>query len=560
MAGHPGWYFGIQGFYSDVDDLDGDLKIVTPETTTGTPNDCLLTLRLLGLDQALPPLLSPQLCILGDNSTLEINPGSSVRTSSNIRMDAGAAGGFTIGYAFDGGLRPELDFTYAESDIKRIDSGNTSVDGDGSTLTAMRLMGNVWLDLDFGDFAPYVGGGFGMQNTELDTSETADDDTFAYQFGGGLAFWFNPQLALSLDYRYIVAEEAKFKFDEAASGVTATRDGEYQAQNIGASLRYSFGAEGKDSDGDGIPDLKDRCPNTPPGVQVYSDGCPVDLDQDGVPDYLDKCPGTPPGSPVDANGCPLDSDADGVPDHLDQCPGTPVGVKVDTKGCPLDSDGDGIPDSLDQCPGTVRGQAVDAKGCPITDSDGDGIPDYLDKCPSSPKGSKVGPDGCPLDSDGDGIPDDQDECPHTPKGLKVLPNGCALEGDCRTPRPGEQVDANGCAVDQRFILRGVKFELDSDRLTKPSEEILNGVADTLAFYPKVTVEVSGHTDNVGTDAYNLGLSERRSNSVKRYLTSRGVAADRMRPFGYGESAPIESNDTEEGREENRRVEFKVLQK
>jgi outer membrane protein OmpA-like peptidoglycan-associated protein len=218
------------------------------------------------------------------------------------------------------------------------------------------------------------------------------------------------------------------------------------------------------------------------------------------------------------------------------------------------------PDYLDQCPGTPRGKSVNAQGCEVTDRDGDGIPDNLDKCPDSPPGTAVGPDGCPLDSDGDGIPDYLDECPNTPKGLKVLPNGCALEGDCRKPRPGEAVDTKGCAVDKRFILRGVKFEFDSDRLTKPSELILNDVADTLAFYPDLVVEVSGHTDNIGTDAYNLGLSERRSNSVKRYLMGRGIPGDRMRPVGYGESQPIESNDSEAGREENRRVEFKVIGK
>jgi outer membrane protein OmpA-like peptidoglycan-associated protein len=231
---------------------------------------------------------------------------------------------------------------------------------------------------------------------------------------------------------------------------------------------------------------------------------------------------------------------------------------VDGRGCPLDSDGDGIPDYLDLCPGTRPGSAVNAQGCDISDKDGDGIPDNLDKCPDSPPGMKVGPDGCPLDSDGDGIPDDQDECPNTPPGLKVLPNGCALKGDCRTPRPGEKVDAKGCAVDQRFVLRGVKFEFDSDRLTKPAEKILDDVGDTLAAYPDVSVDVEGHTDSTGTDSYNLGLSERRANAVKKYLAGRGVKAGRLRPVGFGETKPIANNATPEGQEENRRVEFKVI--
>jgi OmpA-OmpF porin, OOP family len=133
---------------------------------------------------------------------------------------------------------------------------------------------------------------------------------------------------------------------------------------LNAGLSYYFG-RAKDSDYDGVPDSRDMCPNTPLGVKVDADGCPLDSDGDGVPDYLDKCPNTPTGVKVDADGCPLDSDGDGVPDYLDKCPNTPTGVKVDVNGCPLDSDGDGVPDYLDKCPNTPMGVQVDADGCPI---------------------------------------------------------------------------------------------------------------------------------------------------------------------------------------------------
>ena len=275
-------------------------------------------------------------------------------------------------------------------------------------------------------------------------------------------------------------------------------DDTFYVWDVGLGVRYKFGAFPADDDGDGVPNGQDKCPDTPRGVTVYSDGCPVDLDGDGVPDYLDKCPNTPKGTIVGPNGCPADSDGDGVPDNLDKCPGTPVG-------------------------------------------------------------QKVGPDGCPLDSDGDGIPDDQDQCPNTPPGLKVLPDGCAPSGDCRRPRPGEAVDARGCALDRRFVLRGVKFEFDSDRLLPESKVILKEVAETLSAYPNIKVDVEGHTDNIGTDAYNLGLSERRSITVQKFLESNGVVAKRLRPVGYGESVPIDTNDTEAGRENNRRVEFKVTE-
>jgi OmpA-OmpF porin, OOP family len=224
----------------------------------------------------------------------------------------------------------------------------------------------------------------------------------------------------------------------------------------------------------------------------------------------------------------MDSDGDGVPDDVDECPGTPPGAIVDARGCELDSDSDGVPDRIDQCPDTPIGQAVDEVGCPLNN-----------------------------DGDGDGVLDDVDECPNTPPGAKVLANGCSLVDDCRTPGPGEQVDANGCAIG--FVLKGVKFEFNADRLTSRAQEILDQVAETLLAYPDVRVEIGGHTDSLGRDSYNLALSERRARSARQYLIGRGVDAGRMTAVGYGEARPIADNDTPEGQEENRRVELKVLE-
>ncbi len=120
-----------------------------------------------------------------------------------------------------------------------------------------------------------------------------------------------------------------------------------------------------DSDGDGVIDAQDRCPDTPRGARVDANGCELDGDGDGVIDRLDRCPATPPGRKVDATGCELDGDGDGVADHLDRCPATPPGRKVDATGCELDGDGDGVVDALDQCPNTPAGEAVDAKGCTL---------------------------------------------------------------------------------------------------------------------------------------------------------------------------------------------------
>ncbi len=146
---------------------------------------------------------------------------------------------------------------------------------------------------------------------------------------------------------------------------------------LGFGISYAFSFE-KDSDGDGVKDSRDLCPDTPPGVKVDEDGCALDADKDGVPDYLDQCPNTPAGVRVDKNGCALDSDGDGVPDYLDKCPNTPAHAKVDEFGCPLDSDGDGVPDGIDKCPGTPKGVVVDQSGCP-EDKNHNGVPDYLEK-------------------------------------------------------------------------------------------------------------------------------------------------------------------------------------
>ena len=88
--------------------------------------------------------------------------------------------------------------------------------------------------------------------------------------------------------------------------------------------------------------------------------------------------------------------------------------------------------------------------------------------------------------------------------------------------------------------------------------VLNEAAALLQQHERVVVEVAGHTDSVGSDEYNQGLSERRADSVREYLTSKGVKASRLSSRGYGESRPIESNDTDEGRAENRRVELIIL--
>ncbi len=229
---------------------------------------------------------------------------------------------------------------------------------------------------------------------------------------------------------------------------------------------------------------------------------------------------------------------------------------------PADSDGDGVPDDQDQCPDTPAGTAVNEQGCEA-DTDADGVVDRLDTCPDTPAGTAVNEQGCTAvaDADGDGVPDDKDQCPDTPAGTAVDERGCTPQPEpgCRAPAPGEPITLEGCATGDAVVLRGVTFEFNSSRLTANAKVILNQVADALSARTDLKVEIGGHTDSVGSDAYNQKLSERRARSVYDYLVARGIAPSRMFSRGYGETQPVDSNQTNEGQELNRRVEMKILE-
>jgi outer membrane protein OmpA-like peptidoglycan-associated protein len=311
--------------------------------------------------------------------------------------------------------------------------------------------------------------------------------------------------------------------------------------HVQAGLSALLGAEPpRDGDGDGVPDGRDTCPTTAAGERVDAAGCPLDADRDGVSDVRDRCPGTAAGQTVDATGCVPDTDRDGVRDPQDRCPGTPAGTPVDAAGCPPDADRDGVTDGADRCPGTPAGTTVDAAGCP-RDSDGDGVSDQSDRCPSTPAGAIVSADGCPSDADGDGVPDGLDRCPATAAGARVDTAGCPV-----LFAPGAR----------SLILEGVTFATGRADLTPAARAVLDRVAGSLIGNPTVTVEVAGHTDNTGTRATNLRLSQERANSVRGYLIRMGVPAEQVRARGYGPDQPVADNATAAGRAQNRRVELK----
>jgi OmpA-OmpF porin, OOP family len=274
------------------------------------------------------------------------------------------------------------------------------------------------------------------------------------------------------------------------------------------------------------------CP--PPGVAVGIDGCPFDTDKDGVCDFLDKCPGTPAGCAVDKDGCPSDTDKDGVIDCLDKCPNTPAGCAVDKDGCPIDTDKDGVLDCLDKCPDTPAGCKVDKNGCP-GDADKDGVIDCLDKCPDTPAGCAVDKDGCPVDSDKDGVIDCMDKCPNTPAGSKV--------------------EKDGCIYEKANVTLNVEFDYKKAEVKDQYYDEIKKVADFLKEFPEKTVTIAGHTDNIASEEYNQKLSEQRANAIRQFLIDKfGIDGARITTVGYGKTKPIADNDTEEGRQKNRRVE------
>jgi OOP family OmpA-OmpF porin len=225
-------------------------------------------------------------------------------------------------------------------------------------------------------------------------------------------------------------------------------------------------------------------------------------------------------------------------------------VEVASKPVDKDTDGDGIVDSKDQCllePEDKDGY-LDDDGCPDVDNDADGILDANDKCPNDPEDldGYQDDDGCPdPDNDGDGVADLEDFCPNTP-GVRG--------GD----KPGCPKKSSLIVVTEKEIriTQQIQFEFNK-AVIKPgiSYKILDEVVGVLSDNPKITLEVQGHTDNVGGDAYNMKLSQARADAVRSYLTAHGTSGTRLVSKGYGFHQPLVPNSSESNRALNRRVQF-----
>jgi outer membrane protein OmpA-like peptidoglycan-associated protein len=247
---------------------------------------------------------------------------------------------------------------------------------------------------------------------------------------------------------------------------------------------------------------------------------------------------------------PVDSDGDGFFDPQDACPAQPG---VAPNGCPapvapVDTDKDGIPDATDPCPTEPEdgAQPAPTDGCPNKDADGDGVLLPDDKCPTE-KG--VAPDGCVHDKDQDGIVDEVDKCPEQPE----TKNGFQDSDGCPDELPKEIAKFSG-------VIKGIQFDFGKATIRPESNKLLDEAVKVLQQYPELRISVSGHTDNVGDAQKNLELSQARADSVKTFFTSKGIDASRIETRGAGMNEPVADNATDKGRQENRRIEFKLLQK
>ena len=371
-----------------------------------------------------------------------------------------------VGDGFSLGVRGSLNRIDKLGDFEADELSHYAIDG----TVKYNILKEAWLQ-------PYIeiGGGY-----------TWIDEIGAGTLNGGLGlnFWFTDNIGLNYQATY------KHVFEDY--GV------EHFQHLLGLNIQFG----GTDTDGDGIYDKDDACPEVA-GLEQFN-GCP-DSDGDGIEDSKDACPNE--AGSLDMNGCP-DSDGDGIADNVDECP--EVAGMAEFNGCP-DTDGDGVPDNKDECP--TEAGPVENNGCPWPDSDGDGVPDKDDLCPE-----KVG---------------------------TVANQGC--------PEVTEEVQA---ALNS--YAKTILFDTGKSSIKAESEQVLKDIIAILEQYPNARFNIEGHTDSTGSDAINEKISKERAAAVEQYLENAGISADRLESQGYGETKPIASNRTADGRRQNRRVEINLI--
>ena len=415
-------------------------------------------------------------------------------------------------------------------------------------------------------------------NSYLSTMESIKPSTVIYQhndwqreifvpIGVGVSFHLSHNLALNLEY----GDHITFKSDGLDFTDGGNKNDHYSYASAGIQIRYYS----KDTDGDGVKDKVDACPEIPGKVELA--GCP-DTDNDGITDKDDVCPEF--SGKAEFNGCP-DTDGDSIPDKDDTCPnaagkkdlngcpdkdGDGIADKEDAcpdvkglaqfKGCP-DTDGDGIPDKDDACPGIVG--KIELNGCP--DKDGDGVADKDDKCPDVAGKKELA--GCP-DRDGDGIIDNKDACPDV-KGLAQYAGCPDTDGDGIPDNKDKCPDVAGVAANKGcpIVTKGpllektVYFDMQSGIVIDKNIIDLNEIVAFMNNHPDATISVSGYANDGATKEYNFRLSLERMDNVINYLKNKGMRYSKVKKYFYGDTKPVANKKTALGNALNRRVEIKI---
>ena len=487
---------------------------------------------------------------------------------------------FTWGFELSTYLSPSFDlgfnFVFGIIDYDRVFNNGTTESFSNphinTSLHARYKISNGYLLAQNSKLQPYLIAGFGLTSytgegtrdvNGEEVSSTPTGSTFTIPFGLGI------DIPVSESAKVVVRSVYNRTFAEGFDGRSmldnANHD-DYLVHSIGVKFALS---QKQDSDGDGVSDGRDACPGLE-GSKRF-EGCP-DTDGDGFDERSDFCPDV---AGVDyLNGCP-DTDGDKIEDSKDACPN--IAGSVANNGCPADEpdededpdepdkDGDGIKDSEDRCPNDAGD--VSLEGCP--DDDGDGVEDSKDNCPTL--AGNVATDGCP-DEDGDQIIDSVDACPQEAANTA---NGCPESSDNdgdgientedKCPNQAGVAERDGCPVavteaireEIKIIARNLQFAVGQNTLVESASDDLDRLVAIMQMDTNLNLIIDAYTDSEGQAAYNLQLSKQRANAVKDYLAKKGIDDERLRAEGYGEILPIASNDTEEGRNENRRIELKL---
>ena len=412
--------------------------------------------------------------------------------------DAPGFGHQTLKPGFDIGLRAgyyPLSFLGLE-----LEGGlmfNKIADGTRATMYTFRPV--VLFQLPY-RIAPFIRADFGLLGISSKSLGKDMDPTLGV--GGGVKFYLTRRLLLRVDIVDNIA---------TAVGVGNDRSNNLEVL-LGLGLR--FGKKAKD-------------PTKPL----------IDTDQDGLYD-----PGQVGVAPADEDACP-----------------TQPGPRAN-KGCPLiDTDGDGLydpdqggvtPEDTDACP--LEPGPRENRGCPLIDTDKDTLFDpgqpvaatEIDACPNEPGPREL--QGCP-DRDQDRIIDKIDECPDQPETYNQFEdaNGCPDE------RPKEIEKMSG-------VIRGIYFDVDKDSIKPRSKPVLDRAVAVLKEHPSTRWNIQGHTDSDGSREHNVDLSQRRAESVRKYLVDHGIDGSRLVSQGFGPDAPIDTNATAKGKAKNRRIEFRLM--